>query len=137
MELSGTHGRLVAELRALRAETGLTLRELSLKTHVSDSSLSRYFTGQALPPWAVVATLADLGGGDHTRLQELWALAQRERKQSRWPKDEVPPRRLGPVAGVFALMAASGALGWALGRRLPGRSRRALPLVTRLPAASG
>ncbi|MCM4078659.1 helix-turn-helix domain-containing protein [Paractinoplanes hotanensis] len=53
---------LVGELRGLRGEAGLTLRELSLKVHVSDSSLSRYFTGQALPPWEVVVTLADLGG---------------------------------------------------------------------------
>ncbi|MCO8270415.1 helix-turn-helix domain-containing protein [Actinoplanes sp. TRM 88003] len=108
----------VVELRRLRNEAGLTLRELSLKVHVSDSSLSRYFTGQALPPWEVVATLADLGGGDHVELRRLWEGARRTRRQSRWPVvTEKPERRYGPVVGVCALVAASGAVGWALGRR--------------------
>ena len=124
------YGRLVLELRHLRREAGLTLRELSVEAHVSDSSLSRYFTGQALPPWEVVAALAELGGGDHVELRRLWEDAQRVRRQSRWasaeparrhplPEDEEPhhvERRLGPV-GVCALMAASGAVGWALRRR--------------------
>ena len=61
--------------------------------------------------------LADLGGGDHMRLHPLWLSAQRERKQSRWPATEVNPRRFGPIAGICALMAASGAVGWARGRR--------------------
>nr|WP_221374298.1 helix-turn-helix transcriptional regulator [Actinoplanes polyasparticus] len=114
---------LVGELRGLRGEAGLTLRELSLKAHVSDSSLSRYFTGQALPPWEVVVTLADLGGGDHVRLRQLWEDARRARRQSRWPvvaevaAARPAERRFGPVVGVCALVAASGAVGWALGRR--------------------
>lgn len=54
MEINALHTSLVTELRGLRAEAGLTLRELSLRVHMSDSSLSRYFTGQALPPWEVV-----------------------------------------------------------------------------------
>ncbi|MBM2618488.1 helix-turn-helix transcriptional regulator [Actinoplanes sp. LDG1-06] len=117
MDMGSTHTRLVAGLRALRAEAGLTLRELSLKVHVSDSSLSRYFAGQALPPWEVVAALADLGGGDHAGLRRLWEGAQRERKQSRWPAGEVRARRVSPLITVCALMAASGAVGWAIGRR--------------------
>ncbi|MBB4691166.1 helix-turn-helix domain-containing protein [Paractinoplanes abujensis] len=119
------HAGLVAELRALRAEAGLTLRELSLQVHVSDSSLSRYFAGQALPPWEVVATLTDLGGGNHAELRRLWDGAQRERRQARWPATGAPDvtavvaaeRRLAPVVGICALIAASGAVGWALGRR--------------------
>ncbi len=63
MDMGDPQARFLAELRALRAEAGLTLREISLKVHVSDSSLSRYFTGQALPPWEVAAALADLGDG--------------------------------------------------------------------------
>ncbi|WP_250008330.1 helix-turn-helix transcriptional regulator [Actinoplanes sp. M2I2] len=129
MEMSDMEA-FVAELRRLRAGAGLTLRELSPAVHVSDSSLSRYFTGQALPPWAVVAALADLGGGDLARLRRLWEGARRTRRQSRWPATthplESPPvavparhpeRRFGPVVKVCALMAASGAVGWALGRR--------------------
>ncbi|MCY1139169.1 helix-turn-helix transcriptional regulator [Actinoplanes sp. Pm04-4] len=107
---------LTTELRRLRSEAGLTLRELSLKAHVSDSSLSRYFGGQALPPWEVVVVLADLGGGDHARLRRQWEAARRARRQTRWP-EEREVRRFGPVVGVCALMAASGAVGWALGRR--------------------
>lgn len=117
---TGEMRALVAELRRLRALAGLTLRELSLKVHVSDSSLSRYFTGQALPPWEVVAALADLGGSDPGEVRRLWEDARRARRQNRWPAADVSrpaDRRLGPVVGVCALMAASGAVGWALGRR--------------------
>jgi transcriptional regulator with XRE-family HTH domain len=127
---------LAAELRALRAAAGLTLRELSLEVHVSDSSLSRYFAGQALPPWPVVAALADLGGGDHTELRRLWEGAQRERKQARWPAPAAPPDRRLVLVGVAALMAASGVVGWLLAHRFPGRSRGAFSLAPALrPAA--
>jgi transcriptional regulator with XRE-family HTH domain len=122
MEIKGRHARLVAELRWLRAEAGLTLRELGLKVHVSDSSLSRYFTGQALPPWEVVAGLADLGGGDQAELRRLWEGARHDRRRSRLPAPATAPvaepgHRFRPVVGVCALIAASGAVGWALGRR--------------------
>ncbi|GID30980.1 helix-turn-helix domain-containing protein [Paractinoplanes brasiliensis] len=119
MDTCEMHARLVTELRALRAEAGLTLRELGLKVHVSDSSLSRYFTGQALPPWEVVRALADLGGGDPAELRRLWEAAQRERRLSRWPSPQATTveRRIGPLVGLCALMAASGVVGWALGRR--------------------
>ncbi|MDY7084129.1 MAG: helix-turn-helix transcriptional regulator [Actinomycetota bacterium] len=109
----------IHRLRALRAEAGLTLRELGLKVHVSDSSLSRYFTGQALPPWEVVRALADLGSGDPAELRRLWAAAQRERRLSRLPSARtttVEPR-IRPLVCICALMAASGIVGWALGRR--------------------
>src|SRR4051794_36804020 len=36
--------------RGPRSASGLSLRELERKVHVSDSSLSRYFAGVALPP---------------------------------------------------------------------------------------
>ncbi|GIE99331.1 helix-turn-helix domain-containing protein [Paractinoplanes rishiriensis] len=131
-----TPERLAAELRALRAAAGLTLRELSLEVHVSDSSLSRYFSGQALPPWPVVAALADLGGGDHTELRRLWEGAQRERRRSRWPAPAAPPEWRMGLIGVAALMAASGAAGWLLAHRFPGCSREAFPLAPELrPAA--
>lgn len=131
-----TTERLATELRGLRAGAGLTLRELSLEAHVSDSSLSRYFAGQALPPWPVVATLADLGGGHHTELRRLWERAQRERKQSRWPAPARPPDRRMGLVGVAALMAASGAVGWLLAHRFPGRLRGGFRLAPAVRTAA-
>jgi transcriptional regulator with XRE-family HTH domain len=77
--------QLAARLDDLRAEAGLTLRELSQRLHVSDSSLSRYFTGQTLPAWNVAQGLAQLVGGDVEELLLLWDAAALARNQARRP----------------------------------------------------
>lgn len=128
--------QLAGRLRALRADAGLTLRDLSRKVHVSDSSLSRYFTGQALPPWEVVEALADLAGADHVELRQCWESATESRNRSRWsgqsgaPDERSPEseseqpgeapaasakgRRLGLLAGAAVLVAAAYLAGWSL-----------------------
>jgi len=130
--------QLAGRLRKLRADTGFTLRELSRKVHVSDSSLSRYFAGQALPSWEVVQALADLAGADQGELRQHWESATQARKRARYPEPhdevgepqvplwepeqtaEVPPvpvgtgRRVALVAGVVVLVAVAGAAGWLL-----------------------
>jgi transcriptional regulator with XRE-family HTH domain len=54
---------LAVELRKLRKLSGKSLRELEQATLSSDSALSRYLSGQAVPPWQVVEALCRLGGG--------------------------------------------------------------------------
>lgn len=53
--------QLAAELRELRKRSGKSLCELERPTLSSDSSLSRYLAGRALPPWPVVEALSEAG----------------------------------------------------------------------------
>jgi transcriptional regulator with XRE-family HTH domain len=112
---------LAGRLRGLRSDAGLTLRELSVKVHVSDSSLSRYFTAQALPPWTVVESLADLAGADRLALRASWEAAARARKRARWVSEEpvwVRPARPTPrIVPVALLVASAVALGWVIRSR--------------------
>lgn len=73
---------LAVRLRALRALSGKTLRELQTVTYASDSALSRYLAGRAVPPWNVVAALSEQAGHDPVELQPLWQQA-RAQKRSR------------------------------------------------------
>lgn len=99
---------LAEYLRELRDAAGMTQRELSQRSHVSDSSLSRYFAGQSLPPWEVVATLCDLGGGDLVRCRELWDAEVKARQKSRWMRDSsVPTQRVSPAGPVIHVSPAA------------------------------
>jgi transcriptional regulator with XRE-family HTH domain len=73
-----------ARLRAVRARSGKTLRELQGATYASDSALSRYLSGRAVPPWNVVAALCDQAGVDAGELRVQWQAARsiRRRKQT-------------------------------------------------------
>ncbi|WFE62846.1 helix-turn-helix transcriptional regulator [Micromonospora sp. WMMD714] len=70
---------LVDKLRALRDRSGRSLRELQAATYVSDSSLSRYLSGQCVPPWTVVVTLCELADVDSAELRPAWLAARAER----------------------------------------------------------
>jgi CubicO group peptidase (beta-lactamase class C family) len=66
---------LAGSLRQLRDLTGRSLRELARDIHVSSSSLSRYFAGQAVPPWPTVVALCKAAGRDPRPLREVWERA--------------------------------------------------------------
>jgi tetratricopeptide (TPR) repeat protein/transcriptional regulator with XRE-family HTH domain len=67
---------LAGWLRQLRDLTGRSLRELAREVHVSSSSLSRYFSGQAVPPWPTVVALCKAAGRDPRPLREVWERAK-------------------------------------------------------------
>ncbi|MBE1488304.1 ATP-binding protein [Plantactinospora soyae] len=67
---------LAGRLRQLRELTGRSLRELARDIHVSSSSLSRYFSGQAVPPWPTVVALCRAAGRDPRPLREVWERAK-------------------------------------------------------------
>src|SRR5947209_2743227 len=78
MEAGGdARAHLAQRLRQFRSACGLSLRELERKVPASDSSLSRYLSGQVLPPWPVVATLCELAASSPTEVRELWERAHR------------------------------------------------------------
>jgi tetratricopeptide (TPR) repeat protein/transcriptional regulator with XRE-family HTH domain len=78
------------QLRAVRDATGRSLRELEKLTHVSNSSLSRYFAGQSPAPWPVVVKLCQIAKQDPRPLRAAW-------EQSRRPRSTAPARNDLPL----------------------------------------
>ncbi|MFD6888042.1 RICIN domain-containing protein [Streptomyces sp. NPDC059957] len=69
--------RLGDALRALQQRSGCTLRDLESRMPISDSSLSRYFCGQTVPPWTVVQDLCRALGAESAEYRALWEAAAR------------------------------------------------------------
>ena len=78
LDAAGT--QLAGRLRAVRDELGLSLKQLEKVTASSDSSLSRYFAGDGVPPWPVVRALVEEAGHDPENLREVWESAHRARR---------------------------------------------------------
>ncbi|WP_370145521.1 peptidoglycan-binding protein [Streptacidiphilus sp. EB129] len=92
--LDPTVVQYVAQLRRLKDESRLSLKQLALRTGYSTSSWERYLGGRVLPPRGAAEALAELVGVDPVRLvaryeaaAEAWQseAADRERKQGREP----------------------------------------------------
>jgi transcriptional regulator with XRE-family HTH domain len=86
---------LAERLRTLRDRSGKTLRELQVVTYASDSALSRYMSGRAIPPWNVVAALCEQTGEDPGALRQLWMRARSTRRLRKAPAH--PLRELSAV----------------------------------------
>ncbi|MGV9453038.1 ATP-binding protein [Streptomyces sp. NPDC003635] len=63
---------LAARLRVLQELSGLGVRALAKDAGLSSSSLSRYLTGQTVPPWPAVVALCRLVKRDPRPLRPLW-----------------------------------------------------------------
>ncbi|MFI9240473.1 helix-turn-helix domain-containing protein [Streptomyces sp. NPDC053079] len=86
---SGTPAqRLGVALRALQRRSGRTLRSLESEVPISDSSLSRYFQGRTVPPWAAVRDLCRALGADPAEYRALWEAADRSQPR---PADAPAP----------------------------------------------
>lgn len=68
--------QLVAELRRLKDDSGLSLDQLARRTGYSASSWERYLGGRALAPAGAVRALTTTAGGDETSLLVLRQAAQ-------------------------------------------------------------
>lgn len=75
--------QLVIQLRKLKDRSGLSLAALAVKTSYSRSSWERYLNGKQLPPRDAVERLAQVCGGDVTRLLVLHEVAAEA-----WPAEE-------------------------------------------------
>ncbi|WP_442933583.1 helix-turn-helix domain-containing protein [Micromonospora sp. CPCC 206060] len=105
---------LATELRLLRERSGMTLRELERHTYASDSALSRYLAGRALPPWEVVEALCRQGGGERPSCGAAGSRhatpavrgGSRRGTHRSWTGRAllrpVPPRRISPPAGMIS-----------------------------------
>lgn len=74
--------RLGGALRALQQRSGCTLRSLETRVRISDSSLSRYFRGDTVPPWATVRDLCRALEADPAEYRALWEAADRNQKSA-------------------------------------------------------
>lgn len=73
--VSSPQERLVAQLARIKDLSGLSLRALARETSLSSSSLSRYLSGQLVPPWDAVVALCRAVSRDPRPLRAIWAEA--------------------------------------------------------------
>ncbi|MFI8849139.1 helix-turn-helix domain-containing protein [Streptomyces sp. NPDC053499] len=146
------HTRLAAELRELRARTGLSLAALSERTAYSKSSWERYLNGKSMPPRQAVRELCRVASEPDGRLVALWEIAESDwsgravvpvpaaAEPRPQPPEPPPPPETGRPRGhrgrlvvalalVYTVLVGGVALGFVL---LPGREAPA----DELPAAS-
>lgn len=77
LRVSSPHERLVTQLARIKELSGLSLRALARQAELSSSSLSRYLTGQLVPPWEAVVALCRAVGRDPRSLRAVWVEAAR------------------------------------------------------------
>ncbi len=94
-------------LRTMHQLSGRTLRAVERDVSVSDSTLSRYFRGQAVPPWPTVETICGALGSDPASVRRLWTAATAE-------KSGAQPEQAATVAGESVLRPPAGRGRWAV-----------------------
>ncbi|GAB2948342.1 helix-turn-helix domain-containing protein [Streptomyces heilongjiangensis] len=111
--------QLGSALRVLQQRSGRTLRALEEQVRISDSSLSRYFRGDTVPPWSVVRDLCRALGADPTAYRSLWEAAYQGHPE--------PPARAEPPTAPLPAEAQAEAPVQSTPRTGEPRPRRAWP----------
>ena len=96
--VSSVHDRLVAQLARIKELSGLSVRALARQTGLSSSSLSRYLTGQLVPPWEAVVALCRVVGRDPRPLRAVWVEASKAGAEPA-PRRNDLPADLGDFTG--------------------------------------
>ncbi|MFC5183027.1 ATP-binding protein [Actinomadura harenae] len=89
---------LAGRLRAIQDLSGRGVRALARDTGLSSSSLSRYLSGQSVPPWPAVVELCRLVKRDPRPLRPLWERAGSPLPAPPKTSRQVPPP--SPPAGA-------------------------------------
>ncbi|MFD8639258.1 helix-turn-helix domain-containing protein [Streptomyces zaomyceticus] len=116
-ELSAVRERVLAGMRRIKEEFGLSYGRLAEKTHYSRSSWERYLNGKQWPSRAAIQQLADVVGQDPTPLIALWEhaekLARTSRREGAGPEvhGEQEPERGGRVDREGTFGRGPGGLG--------------------------
>ncbi|MCX5010281.1 tetratricopeptide repeat protein [Streptomyces sp. NBC_00555] len=114
---TGPQDELAARLRLIQELSGLGVRALARDTGLSSSSLSRYLSGQTVPPWPAVIALCRLVKRDPRPLRPLWerssnplpAPPKSSRQVQPRPRNDLPrdvPDFTGREAQLAAVLAA-------------------------------
>ncbi|MGI5195554.1 helix-turn-helix domain-containing protein [Streptomyces sp. CA-288835] len=93
--------KLASELRELRSNAALSLRELSEATRYSPASLSRAFSGQALPGPALVRRIVEACQGDTEHFDHLWRTAAKERSDRESPSTDQAESLLAAISELY------------------------------------
>ncbi|RFU83771.1 peptidoglycan-binding protein [Streptomyces triticagri] len=105
------HGRhLVAQLRALKDRSGLSLSAIERRTTYSRSSWERYLNGKKFPPADAVKELAQIAQGDVPRLLAMHSLAEEAWARRRETATQAPSgggTAAGGTAGTVAEVAGN------------------------------
>ncbi|KAA6215786.1 helix-turn-helix domain-containing protein [Streptomyces filamentosus] len=88
-ELGAVRERVLAGMRGIKEEFGLSYGRLAEKTHYSRSSWERFLNGKQWPSRAAVQQLADVVGQDPAPLITLWEHAERLARRNR--REETGP----------------------------------------------
>lgn len=88
-------------LREMHKRSNRTLRAVERDISISDSTLSRYFRGKAVPSWPTVEKICASFGEDAESVRHLWAVAIAERSNADFPA-------AAPDAEVAELSAGGG-----------------------------
>lgn len=118
--------RLAREMQFLQNQTGKSLKELETEVHASDSSLSRYTTGRAIPPWSVVERLSTLAGRDAERLRPLWETAKLVRRSGAPNEPDTASQPSASQTPVSQPSVSQTSVSQPPGELVAGRSRRRL-----------
>lgn len=96
-DLRDATSELARYLRSMLDRNGLSLRKLAAdeEVHYSLTTLHRYFSGRALPPWRLTERVSRRCGGDPREAFELYERARRE------VEPDISP--VNPVAGNLQL----------------------------------
>ncbi|MFF3375923.1 peptidoglycan-binding protein [Streptomyces sp. NPDC002680] len=154
-ELDPRVRQLVMRLRRLKDRSGLSMRQLAVKTGYSEKSWERYLNGRSLPPGEAVEAMARTCGDDTTRLlalhevaTEAWSTRRadspaQEKQEAHGtpetlelgPRPQDGPLRTTLVAGAVALVLIASASALAVVRLQDGdgsatASHRASPTIT-------
>ncbi|WP_369037131.1 MULTISPECIES: peptidoglycan-binding protein [Streptomyces] len=157
-ELDPRVRQLVMRLRRLKDRSGLSMRQLAVKTGYSQKSWERYLNGRSLPPGEAVEAMARTCGDDTTRLLALHEVATEAWSSRRTsapvqetqetpeileqePRPQDGPLRTTLVAGAVALVLIASASALAVVRLQDGdgsatASHRASPTTTVLASVS-
>lgn len=76
---------LARALREMHKRSNRTLRAVERDISISDSTLSRYFRGKAVPSWSTVEKICASFGEDPAIVRQLWAVAIAERSNADFP----------------------------------------------------
>lgn len=98
-------GKLAAALSHLHRSSGLTIREVADGTGLSPSYVSRILSGERLPTWPVVETLAALFDGDPDELAVLWQNAHGMTPPARQPLPDAAARLNAALRGLYLAAA--------------------------------
>ncbi|MER8046011.1 DUF2690 domain-containing protein [Streptomyces sp. NPDC094032] len=99
-ELRAVREQVLAGMRRIKEEFGLSYVRLAEKTHYSRSSWERFLNGKQWPRRAAIQQLAEVVGEDPTGLIELWERAEELVRESRRATERAsgggPERSGGP-----------------------------------------